>query len=179
MKKLSLFYLTLPLLFSLSACGAPTQPDTSPTLQHETTGATLTLEMPKETLENTLSSIGIDFVPAHMPTDPCIIWSAVYGSGEDQITVWYSGDTNLTKQLVVGHISDSNNSSHWYLDSSISLGSSKQDIKTSYGDSTVDSGSHLSYYYDINGNKPVGDVMTGFDLNETGQVEYFYIATLP
>lgn len=179
MKKSSFFCLSLLLLFSLSACGAPTQADAPLTVHHKATDVKLSLGMTKEAVEDALTSNGLDSVSAQAPTEPCGIWSTEYGKGEDKITVWYSGETEVVTKLMVVQISNGDYHSQWNLDGSISLGSSKDEIQNIYGASSVESDDYLAYHYDTNGNEPNGDAMVGFQLDTTGQTEYFYVSTMP
>lgn len=178
MKKLSFFCLSLLLLFSLSACGASTQAD-SLALQYKDTGTKLSLGMTKEEVEKALTSNEIVYIPAEAPTEPSGNWSATYGAGEDQLTVWYSnGETTVVTHLEVDS-TDKNHDSNWKLDGSISLTSSRDDIEKVYGPCSLERDTYFAYHYDINGDEPFGDAILAFQLDTAGQIDYFYIATLP
>lgn len=177
MKKLFFLCLSILLLFALSACGS-SQADTPLKVQNEAKGVELSVGMTKEAAEDTLTSHGIDPVSVEKPTEPCLIWSAIYGRGEDKVTVWYNGKTDVIDQIMIDPISEGDYNSHWSLDGSISLGSSKNDILQAYGTSSMENNAYLAYYYDTNGSKPNGDAIVGFILDEAGQTEYFYVCTM-
>lgn len=180
MKNLIFSCLCAMLLLTLSACETSHHETSAPispiSVCHETKGVELSLGMSSKEVERALTSKDILPKDVQKPTEPALLWSAIYGNGEDKITILYDVKTDTVVQIKIEPSSKGDYISSWRTGGVISLGATKEELTKAYGDAE-ERNSVFSYQYDLNSNanSDNGTAIAGFHLDESHRVDYLYV----